>query len=123
MIREPDIKQRIPKKYFIIIFLVIGSIVGIVFYVFQKQASTGFNYLNEQLIPPQYMDNPSYCREDGDCMIFHEVCSSRVVNKYNFDHNANEENIKSRDLARCEAFSDLTSPRCDSNLCVADFVN
>lgn len=120
MIREPYIKQRIPKKYFVIIFLALALLAGLVFYVFQKKASAGFGYLNEQLAAPEYIEDPQYCMEDSDCMIFHEICGSKPINKHNFDHKADEENIKNRDLARCAAFTDLINPRCENNLCIGD---
>ena len=117
MIREPDIKQRIPIKYFVIIFLIITFLVGLVFYVFQKRASTGLGYLNEQLVDPQYIENPQYCKENGDCLVFHGVCGTKIVNKYNFDKELDKENIKERDLVECNT-PDTVNPRCESSLCM-----
>ena len=119
MIREPYIKQRIPKKYFVIMFLVIAFLVGLVFYVFQKRASTGFGYLNEQLVDPKYIENPQYCKEGADCVIFHGACGSRTVNKYNFNKKLDAENIKERALIECST-ADMVNQRCENNLCVGD---
>lgn len=122
MIREPPVKQRIPKKYFVVIFLVLTFLVGLVFYVFQKRALTGFGYLNEQLVAPEYIENPQYCKLDSDCVIFHGVCGSQIVNRYNFNKKLDEGNIKERHLVECGT-ADMVNPRCENNLCVGEYFN
>ena len=121
MIREPYIKQRIPRKYFAVLFFTLAFFVGIIFYVFQKKASSGFDYLNNQLVPPRYLENPEYCMEGKDCAIFHELCSSKTINKYNFDAKLDKDNLKKRVFADCDpVVVDFTSAKCENNLCVGE---
>ena len=117
---EDYTKRKIPRRYFIIVFFTIAILVGLVVYVMQKRTSTSLDYLNKKIMPPEY-ENPEYCQEDSDCMIFHEVCGAKAVNKYNFDEKLDEQNLKQRTLVEMDCTeTDFVNVRCENSICVGE---
>jgi len=109
------------KKYVRAIIIVIILATGLTIYLMLIKVSPSLDFMQSRIeLPEESYSEPSFCRHDSDCLIFHEDCESKVINKYNFDSKLDEKNMNERPSLSCRYFKDLTKPRCESNKCVAD---
>ena len=109
------------KKYVRIIIITTILITGLTIYLMLRKVSPSLDFMQNKIeLPEESYSDPSFCRQDSDCKIFHENCESKVVNKYHFDSKLDEKNLAERPSLSCRYFNDLTNPRCEANKCVAD---
>ena len=122
MIEEDTTEKVVIRKYLRIMIITITLMVGLLFYFGLRQLGVSLDDLKQKSsVPPNYLSDMKYCQKDTDCVVFHEPCSSKAINIYNFNQRQNHENLKRRGLVECIDFTeDLTNPRCENNECAAD---
>ena len=69
----------------------------------------------------RFLDNPSYCEQDSDCVIRKIVCGSSVQNKY-YPYDKKKIDAMAK-YAKCLQPDELANPHCEDNKCIADYGN